>query len=98
MQLFVMPLFFLSGAVFPITSLPSWLSVLTKIDPLTYAVDAMRRTVFEHVHAPIATVQALAPGIVWHGWRLPTLLELAIVAVLGAFMMTLAINRFSKTE
>ncbi|MGZ4205587.1 MAG: ABC transporter permease [Actinomycetota bacterium] len=98
MQLFVMPLFFLSGAVFPITSLPAWLSVLTKIDPLTYAVDAMRRTVFAHVHAPAATIQALAPGVVWHGWRLPTLLELAIVTVLGAVMMSLAINRFAKTE
>ena len=98
MQLFVMPLFFLSGAVFPITSLPGWLSVLTKIDPLTYAVDAMRRAVFEHVHAPAALVHSLAPGIVWHGWRLPTLLELAIVAALGALMMSLAINRFAKTE
>lgn len=98
MQLFVMPLFFLSGAVFPITSLPGWLSVLTKVDPLTYAVDAMRRSVFEHVHAPAAVLNTLAPGVVWHGWRLPTLLELAIVAVLGGLMMGLAINRFAKTE
>jgi ABC-2 type transport system permease protein len=93
-----MPLFFLSGAVFPITRLPSWLSVLTKVDPLTYAVDAMRRVVFEHVHAPLSVLDSLAPGIVWHGWRLPTLLELGIVAVLGALMMSLAINRFAKTE
>ena len=98
MQLFVMPLFFLSGAVFPITSLPGWLSVLTKVDPLTYAVDAMRRSVFEHVHAPLSVIKTLAPGIVWHGWRLPTLVELGIVAVLGAMMMGLAINRFAKTE
>jgi ABC-2 type transport system permease protein len=98
MQLFVMPLFFLSGAVFPITSLPGWLSVLTKIDPLTYAVDAMRRVVFEHVHAPMSVINTLSPGIVWHGWRLPTLIELAIVAALGALMMSLAINRFAKTE
>ena len=98
MQLFVMPLFFLSGAVFPITRLPGWLSVLTKVDPLTYAVDAMRRVVFEHVHAPLAAIHTLAPGIVWHGWRLPTLLELAIVAALGTLMMALAINRFAKTE
>jgi ABC-2 type transport system permease protein len=98
MQLFVMPLFFLSGAVFPITSLPGWLSVLTKVDPLTYAVDAMRRVVFEHVHAPTSVINTLAPGIVWHGWRLPTLLELAIVTLLGALMMSMAINRFAKTE
>jgi ABC-2 type transport system permease protein len=98
MQLFVMPLFFLSGAVFPLTSLPGWLTVLTKVDPLTYAVDAMRRTVFAHIHAPAAAVSRLAPGVTWGGYRLPTLLELAIVAAIGSVMLALAINRFAKTE
>jgi ABC-2 type transport system permease protein len=38
----VFPLFFLSGALFPLSNLPSWISILTKIDPATYAVDALR--------------------------------------------------------
>jgi ABC-2 type transport system permease protein len=38
----VFPLFFLSGALFPLDHLPSWLSFLTSIDPATYSVDAMR--------------------------------------------------------
>lgn len=38
----VFPLFFLSGALFPLTNLPRWLSTLTKVDPATYAVDALR--------------------------------------------------------
>jgi len=38
----VFPLFFLSGALFPIGNLPGWISILTKIDPATYAVDALR--------------------------------------------------------
>ncbi len=38
----VFPLFFLSGALFPLNNLPSWLSVLTALDPATYGVDAMR--------------------------------------------------------
>jgi ABC-2 type transport system permease protein len=98
MQLFVMPLFFLSGAVFPVTGLPVWLTVLTKIDPLTYAVDAMRRAVFAHIDAPAATIARLSPGVTLNGYRVPTLLELAIVAALGAVMLALAIKRFSKTE
>ncbi len=36
------PLFFSSGALFPLSNLPGWLSILTKIDPATYAVDALR--------------------------------------------------------
>jgi ABC-2 type transport system permease protein len=38
----VFPLFFLSGALFPLDNLPEWLSVLTAADPATYGVDALR--------------------------------------------------------
>jgi ABC-2 type transport system permease protein len=42
MNFLVLPLFFLSGALFPLTGLPSALTVLVKIDPLSYGVDAFR--------------------------------------------------------
>jgi ABC-2 type transport system permease protein len=38
----VFPLFFLSGALFPLDNLPPWLSVLTSADPAAYGVDALR--------------------------------------------------------
>lgn len=38
----VFPLFFLSGALFPLDNLPDWLAVLTAIDPATYGVSALR--------------------------------------------------------
>lgn len=38
----VFPLFFLSSALFPLHNLPYWLSILTSLDPATYAVDALR--------------------------------------------------------
>jgi len=38
----VFPLFFLSGALFPISNLPPWLSIFTVLNPVTYAVDGMR--------------------------------------------------------
>ncbi|MCL4383365.1 MAG: ABC transporter permease [Candidatus Marsarchaeota archaeon] len=43
MNFLVMPLFFLSGALFPITSsTPEWLQIVSKIDPLFYAIDGIR--------------------------------------------------------
>lgn len=42
MNFLVMPLFLLSGAMFPISRLPAWLKALTVVDPLTYGVDALR--------------------------------------------------------
>ena len=41
-ELIVMPIFFLSGAFFPITRLPGWLSTVVLLNPLTYGVDGLR--------------------------------------------------------
>lgn len=45
MQLFIFPMFFLSGAFFPLTSVPHWMSVLSQVNPLTYGVDAARQII-----------------------------------------------------
>ncbi|HTG46821.1 MAG TPA: ABC transporter permease [Actinomycetota bacterium] len=97
-QFFVMPMFFLAGALFPLAGLPLWLSFLTRIDPLAYAVDPMRRAVFRAVGVPAAAMAQLVPGISWFGWRVPTPLEVAIVAVLGVLLTVIAAFRFGRTE
>ncbi|MGA2885236.1 MAG: ABC transporter permease [Halobacteriota archaeon] len=45
MNLLVLPIFFLSGAFFPVTSLPAWMKALVDINPLAYGVDALRYAV-----------------------------------------------------
>ena len=97
-QLFVLPLFFLSGALYPLNGLPAWLTVLTRIDPLTYIVDPMRSAVFGHLAVSPLAVQTLSPGITWFGWVVPLGLSLAMVAVMGAAMLAIAIAEFRKTE
>ncbi len=42
MNFVVWPLFFFSGALFPVSNLPSWLLIITQINPLTYGVDLLR--------------------------------------------------------
>jgi ABC-2 type transport system permease protein len=99
MQFFVLPMFFLSGAFFPLSKLPAWLKALTVIDPLTYGVDPMRRAVFEHLHGiQPKTVATLAPGVHWDGWRVPTLLELGIIALMGVVMLGISIFQFTRPE
>ena len=97
-QMLVMPLFFLSGALYPLTGLPGWLSVLTRIDPLTYVVGPMRHAVFTHLNLPPEAMQAVSPGITWAGWVVPIGLSLGIVAVMGLVMMAVAIVTFSRPE
>ena len=45
MSFLIMPMFFLSGALYPINTLPGWLKVLTYIDPLTYGIDGLRYSI-----------------------------------------------------
>jgi len=97
-QMLVMPLFFLSGALYPLTGLPAWLSFLTRIDPLTYVVGPMRYAVFSHLNLDPQAMQALSPGITWGGWVVPIWLSLTMVLVMGLTMMGVAIVTFSKPE
>jgi ABC-2 type transport system permease protein len=97
-QLFVLPLFFLSGALYPLNGLPAWLTVLTRIDPLTYIVDPMRQAVFSHLAVGQTALDALSPGVTWNGWLVPTGLSLAIGGVMGLAMLGIAIVEFRKTE
>src|SRR5437867_4463347 len=54
MNFFVMPLWFLSGALYPLTGLPAALTVLTRIDPLTYGVDGVRGRMLGTSHFGVA--------------------------------------------
>jgi len=98
MQMLMMPMYFLSGALYPVTGLPTWLEVLNRLNPLTYAVDPMRRLVFNHLDASEAARQTLDPGVTWWGWHVPSLVEAGIVLLLGLAMLTIAIWQFNRTE
>jgi ABC-2 type transport system permease protein len=98
MQMIVMPMFFISGALFPVSNLPTWLAVLNRIDPLTYAVDPMRRLVFNHLDITEAARKALDPGVTWWGWHVPPLLEATVVLALGLLMLGIAIWEFNTIE
>jgi ABC-2 type transport system permease protein len=97
-QMLVMPLFFLSGALYPLNGLPAWLTVLTRLDPLTYIVDPMRQAVFSHLNLPPETMAVLSPGVTWGSWHVPVGVSLAIVAAMGATLLGIAIMEFQKTE
>jgi len=74
MNFLVMPLFFLSGALYPLAGLPTALAVLTRVDPLTYGVDGVRGMLIGTSHFGIGLDVAVLLGVgvlfVWAGaWR-----------------------------
>jgi ABC-2 type transport system permease protein len=85
MNFLVMPMLFLSGAMYPVTAMPAALRQLTMLNPLTYGIDA-----FKHV--------LLRNGIPPLGPEFPLSLDLAVVAAVSAVMITLAALSFRRKE
>jgi ABC-2 type transport system permease protein len=74
MNFLVMPIFFLSGALFPLNNLPKVLAVVTRLDPLSYGVDGLRGALIGVTHFGIATdlvvLAVVAVALLYLGaWR-----------------------------
>lgn len=63
MNFMVMPIFFLSGALYPLSNLPKVLAVLTRLDPLTYGVDGVRTVLIGVSHFGSAADLAVLIGV-----------------------------------
>jgi ABC-2 type transport system permease protein len=63
MNFLVLPIFFLSGALFPLNNLPKVLAIITRLDPLSYGVDGLRSVLIGTGHFG-AVVDAAVLGVV----------------------------------
>lgn len=92
MNFVLMPMFFLSGAMFPLVNLPGWLTFLTKIDPLAYAVDALRGTILRGMMIFTPSGVTIPPQLY------PMWLDLTVVLGVTAVFTAIAIWRFRSIE
>jgi ABC-2 type transport system permease protein len=98
MQMVLMPLMFLSGALYPLAGLPGWLDVAVHVNPITYAVHPLRQAVFTHINANPVAVARLNPPIEWFGWQVPIVVQLAVVVVAGLALLWVAILEFDRAD
>jgi ABC-2 type transport system permease protein len=88
MQLVIFPMMFLSGIFFPVSGTAAWLEVLSKLNPVTYGIDAIRQ-VFLGTEAAGVTVFGHTMGI----WE-----SALLVAAVGAVLLAAAIWSFNRQE
>jgi len=88
-QLLIFPLIFLAGVFFPVNQAPVWLQVLSKLNPLTYGVDAIRQ-IFLGASAGL--------GVSVFGHVMTILEEVALMGGLGAVLLAGAVWGFSRQE
>jgi ABC-2 type transport system permease protein len=96
MAMTMSPMVFLSGVMFPITAMPAWVAKLSLVNPLTYAVDALRHTIASRLphHGPSVMFQPVS----WLGWTVPVLVELGVVAAFTLTALAYASHRLSRLE
>lgn len=95
-QFVVMPMYFLSGALFPISNLPEWLNIFVRLNPVTYAVDMLRQVVLLNSGVPETLIQSLGIDIL--GTPLTIRIDLLIIVVFATLMIVLGLQSFRQTE
>jgi ABC-2 type transport system permease protein len=97
MQIVVFPLTFLAGIFFAVNDVPTWMAVISKLDPLTYGVDAIRRLFLEgQVPASAAGNRLFGVDVLGHTTSLSD--DILVVALLGVILLAAAALTFGRQE
>jgi ABC-2 type transport system permease protein len=88
-QILIFPLIFLAGVFFPISNVPAWMEFISKVNPLTYGVDAIRQ---------IFLGSEVGLGVIVFGHTMTLLNEVVLVGALGAVLLSAAVLAFNRQE
>ncbi|SRR5579885_711172 len=86
MNFLVMPMYFLSGAMFPVATAPTWMQWLMRVDPLTYGVAALRGVVWSGVGIGAGAAELAPP------------LNVAILGAVAVVLVAVAALQFSIAD
>jgi ABC-2 type transport system permease protein len=89
MNFLLMPMFFLSGAFFPLQGVPLWLAWLSRIDPVTYGVDSLRQEVLRG---------SVSPGLLATLTIHPMATNVAVMAALSVAFIIPAVWQFGRQD
>lgn len=89
MQFLLMPMFFLSGAFFPLRGVPLWLEWLGRLDPVTYGVDPLRQVALRETVSPTA-LQLISLH--------PIVVDVVVMALIGTVVLVPAVWLFGRQE
>jgi ABC-2 type transport system permease protein len=88
-QILIFPLIFLAGVFFPVNNVPTWMEIISKLNPLTYGVDAIRQ-IF------LGSNRGL--GVSVFGQTMSLGSEVLLVSGLGLVLLSAAVVAFNRQE
>lgn len=89
MNFLLMPMFFLSGAFFPLRGVPLWLAWLARIDPVTYGVDSLRGATLK---------RSVPPDVLASLTLYPVSVDVTVMAVLAVAFLIPAVWLFGRQD
>ena len=72
--------------------------MLTKLNPITYGVHAVRDATFSRLDATPEALAALNPPLTWWGWEVPLPVQLLVVVGVTVLLLGAAMAQFSRTD
>lgn len=102
MQVLIFPMIFLAGVFFPVNNVPIWLEVITKLNPLTYGVDAIRQAFLAGTRVTTPATGSIpggaALGVTVFGHTMSMLDDVGLMIVLGTCLLSAAVWSFNQQE
>ncbi|MDA1189931.1 MAG: ABC transporter permease [Chloroflexi bacterium] len=95
-QIFMFPAVFISGVLFPVNDVPRWLEVVSKVNPLTYGVDAVRQVFLTSQTVTVASGEPPILGIVFFSHTTTVFIDIAVLGLFGAAMFFIALWMFNR--
>ena len=97
-QIFMFPAVFISGVLFPVNNVPRWLEIISKVNPLTYGVDAVRQ-VFLNGQSVVPT-DGSPPimGIVFYNHITTVFVDVVVLVLFGLVMFSVSLWTFSRLD
>ncbi len=96
MQFIMMPMFFLSGALFPLRGVPTWLAGIAQFNPLTYGVNILRYIVFSGGDMPKEIIESFSTTILVKS--LTPSISILIFLSFTLIVVSLSVISFNRIE
>ncbi len=96
MNFLMMPMLFLSGALFPLANIPRWMEILSKVNPASYGIDLIRQITFHFLAVPSEIVDTFK--ITVFDVKLGFIEDLIIVSFFAFLFILLGVWSFARAE
>ncbi|RPF52058.1 ABC transporter permease [Aquisalibacillus elongatus] len=97
-NIIVLPMVFMSGALFPINGMPGWLDVIVKLNPVTYGVDVMKKIMIDVDQLSMTVRETMGLNLTVFGRQVTVFEEILFILAFTALVIAIATLSFKRAN